>query len=120
MNNNIENKVMDSKEVIASVKNIKGSAGKTRRVARLLKGLSPDVAVSTLSFLNYRNADVLKKVIKTAINNADKKNLGKPYMIKEIRIDEGQTLKRYRYLSKGSVAMIHKRTCNILVKLRGN
>jgi large subunit ribosomal protein L22 len=108
---------MEDIKVTAKVKNIKGSARKTRLVANLVKNLSPEEAITTLSFLNYKNAGQLAKVIKTALVNAETAKLEKPYKIEEIRIDEGTTAKRFRFRSRGRVEQINKRNCNILVKI---
>ncbi|MCL4392857.1 uL22 family ribosomal protein [Patescibacteria group bacterium] len=109
---------MDTEYALSTIKNVKGSPYKTRLVVKALKGLSVDDAITTLQFVNYKNAYTLMKVIKNAVNIAKQKNLKEPYQFAEIRIDKGRTLKRLRYGSKGNASVLSKRSLNILVKIK--
>ncbi len=109
---------MDNKIAIAKIKNIKGSARKTRIVINAIKKMTPLDAIEHLSFMNYRNSPVLLKIIKTAINNANVLKMEAPYVFEEIKVDEGMTRQGIRFKSKGMVEIRRKRYCNITVKIK--
>jgi ribosomal protein L22 len=109
---------METNYATSSIKNVKGSPYKTRLLVKALKGLSVDDAITTLQFVNYKNAYILRKVIKNALNIAKQKGLKEPYSFSEIRIDKGRTLKRVSYNSHGNTSILNKRSLNILVKIK--
>ena len=106
-------------EVIAVSKNLRISPKKVRLVAYNLRGKSAETSLESLRFVPRKSAVPLYKVLKSAIANA--KNNFKldtdSLKIKEILIDEGPTLKRYRPVSRGAAHRILKRTTHIKVVL---
>jgi len=108
------------KNIKAEQKYIRMSPQKVRKVAELIKGLSPVQAVNELKFVNKRAAKPLRKTIKQAIANAqnnekmDKENLE----FKSIQIMPGATLKRWRAVARGRAHEILKRTSHIRVILK--
>ncbi len=109
---------MEDKNIaLAKIKNVKGSARKTRLIVSEIKKLSPEEALDTLKFMNYRNTPVLIRVIKTALNNAELKKMNKPYKFEEFKVDEGITRKGIRFAKRAHVAILNKRYCNITVKI---
>jgi ribosomal protein L22, bacterial type len=106
-------------EVIAVSKNLRISPKKVRLVAYNLRGKSAETSLESLRFVPRSSATPLYKVLKSAIANA--KNNFKldtaSLKIKEILIDEGPTLKRYRPVSRGAAHRILKRTTHIKVVL---
>ena len=109
---------MENKKIaLAKIKNIKGSARKTRLVVNAIRNLSPEIALENLQFMNYRNSVILSKVIKTAINNANLSKMTAPYKFEEIKVDEGITRKGIRFKGRANVEILNKRYCNITVKI---
>ena len=107
----------DQKVALAKIKNIKGSARKTRLVVNAIRNLSPQDALDHLQFMNYRNSVVVSKVIKTAINNANIQKMNTPYKFEEIKVDEGVTRRGIRFKGRANVELLNKRYCNITVKI---
>ena len=103
----------------AELKNYRQSPQKVRLVANLVRGKKVDRALVELGFLNKKAAFTIKKLINSAVANAthnfkaEKSNL----IIKEIRVDESKTLKRWRAGARGRAFSIKKRTSRIFVAL---
>jgi large subunit ribosomal protein L22 len=102
-------------EVKASVKNIRISPRKVRLLASLVRGLGVGSALDQLQFSGKRAKLVVEKAIKSAIANAtntydlDPENL----FVKEIRVDEGATMKRWMPRARGRATPIMKRTSHL-------
>lgn len=101
------------------LKSYRQSPRKVRLVADAIRGKQVDKALTTLGALNKRAAHAVAKVVSSAIANAvhndakDRENL----IIKEIAVDEGATMKRYRPRAFGRAYRIRKRTSHIAVSL---
>ena len=106
-------------EVKASLKHLRMSAQKTRLVLGLIRKLPVEEALDQLKFNNKLAARPVSKLIKSAIANAENTyNLEKSNLyIKEIRADEGVTLKRWRARAQGRASAIRKRACHISLTL---
>lgn len=106
-------------EYKATAKNIKMSPRKVRLVADTLRNGSADSAIKKLKMTQKRAASPLTKVINSAIANAVNNSNAKKetLMVKELRVDEGVTYKRYRFASRGRIAPILHRTSHITVIL---
>jgi len=106
-------------EVKASLKHLKIAPRKTRLVAGLVRGLEVNKAINQLKFLNKKSAHPVLKLINSAVSNAinnfdlDKNNL----IIKEIRVEDGKTLKRWMPRAHGRATTIRKRMSHIYVTL---
>lgn len=106
-------------EVSAYSKNLRISSKKLGIVAKNFKGKKAQDAYELLRFVPKKAAVPLAKTLKSAIANAEK-NLGlngKNLVIKEILVEQGPTLKRYRAGSRGMAHHILKRTSNLKVTL---
>ncbi len=105
--------------VKAELKNYRQSPRKVRIVADLVRGKEVNKALAELSFLNKKAAPVVKKLINSAIANAKHNfNLEKEGLfVKEIRVDEGKTLKRWRAGARGRAFPLKKRACRVLLAL---
>jgi len=103
----------------ASLKNYRQSPRKTRLVADLIKGQSVSHAYALLEHTPKRATDQIKKLLKSAVANAKQESSvhEKDLFVKEIRVDDGQTMKRYRPVSRGRAHPIRKRTSNISLVL---
>jgi len=95
------------------------SAQKVRLVADLVRGMPVDQAEQVLSFSTKKAARLVKKVLLSAIANAEH-NEGADIdelKVSAVFVDEGPTLKRGRARAKGRGARILKRTSHITVEL---
>ena len=109
-------------EVVAIAKNIRISPQKVRLVVDQIKKLSPANAVKILDHVSQRASLPLKKVIASAIANAQN-NFGlnrNTLTIKEITVGKGPSFKRFRPIARGRAHSILKRTSNIRVVLVGD
>ena len=92
---------------------------KARLVADEIRGKSYPEAASILQFTNKRAAQIVGGVIDSAAANAEHNDDADPdeLFIREIRVDEGPTIKRYQARAMGRATMIRKRTSHITVEL---
>ncbi|MEY3017203.1 MAG: hypothetical protein RL336_338 [Pseudomonadota bacterium] len=106
-------------EVAASLKGARISAQKARLVADQVRGKSVEEALNLLSFSTKKGADIIIKVLNSAIANAEH-NEGADIdelKVSTIFVDEGMTMKRIKPRAKGRADRIFKRTCHITVKV---
>ncbi|MFT5179928.1 MAG: large subunit ribosomal protein L22 [Candidatus Paceibacteria bacterium] len=103
----------------ALLKNYRQSSRKVRLVADSVRGKKVNQALVILDFTPKRAAKVVSKVVKSALANAKHNyNLNEEDLfVKEISVNEGITMKRYRMRARGSVSQIRKRTSHIKVIL---
>ncbi|MBO6047790.1 MAG: 50S ribosomal protein L22 [Erysipelotrichaceae bacterium] len=102
-------------EARAVAKNIRVSPQKARLVVDLVRGKSVKEALAILEFTNRKASPAVYKVIKSAAANAVN-NEGaeeETLYVKEIFVDEGPTMKRYRARAKGQGTRILKRMSHI-------
>lgn len=109
-------------EVISQGKYIRISAKKARPVADLIRGKNAKVSLEMLKLMSQRTASEIKKVVTTAMANAENNfNLDKnELIISKITIDAGPSLKRWRPRAKGAASPIKKRTSHITVIVSGD
>ena len=106
-------------EVAAKLRGAGLSAQKARLVADQVRGKSVEDALDLLAFSPKKGAAVIKKVLESAIANAEH-NEGADVdelKVSTIYVDEGITMKRIRPRAKGRADRILKRTCHITVKV---
>ncbi|MDN3557221.1 MULTISPECIES: 50S ribosomal protein L22 [Halomonas] len=106
-------------EVTAKLRGARLSAQKARLVADQVRGKPVADALDLLTFSPKKASKLVKKVLQSAIANAEENN---GMDIDELRVsticvDEGMTLKRIRPRAKGRADRILKRTCHITVKV---
>jgi len=102
-------------QAMAKLKYARISAQKARLVADQIRGLHVEKALNTLTFSTKKGAPLIKKVLESAIANAEH-NEGADIdelKVATIMIDEGPTMKRNRPRAKGRAARILKRTSHI-------
>lgn len=99
-------------EVKAKLKNLKMSPRKVRLVIDLVRGLKVDTAINQLKFLNKKAAKPIRKLIESSVANADNNfELKRDNLyIKEIKADDGPTMKRWKPRAYGKAGAIRKRT----------
>lgn len=104
-------------EVAAKLKYARISAQKARLVADQVRGLPIGRANNVLAFSSKKAAGLVKKVLDSAIANAEH-NEGADIdelRVSKIFVDEGPTFKRMHARARGRGARILKRTCHITV-----
>ena len=107
---------MESK---ASLKFARVGAQKARLVADVVRGKSVDQALKTLTYLNKKSAELIKKLIESAAANAENKktmNTDSLY-VKTITVDGGPSIKRFRPRAQGRAFGIRKKMAHISVTL---
>jgi large subunit ribosomal protein L22 len=106
-------------EVAAKLKGARLSAQKARLVADQVRGKSVAEALNILAFSPKKGAVIVKKLLESAIANAEH-NEGADIdelSISTIFVDEGMTMKRIKPRAKGRADRILKRSCHITVKV---
>lgn len=106
-------------EVAAKLRGARLSAQKARLVADQVRGKKVADALNLLTFSPKKGADLVKKVLESAIANAEH-NEGADIdelRVSTIMVDEGATMKRIKPRAKGRADRILKRTCHITVKV---
>jgi len=106
-------------EVKAKGKYLKMSSKKMRLVADLVRGMDSKEALDYLSFSPHKAARFINKILNSALANAEhnfelkKENL----FVKEIFVNEGPTLKRWRPRAFGRAGQIRKRSSHLEIIL---
>jgi large subunit ribosomal protein L22 len=104
-------------EVSAILRGTRLSAQKGRLVADQIRGLPVDRALNILAFSPKKGATVIKKVLESAIANAEHNDGADidSLKVKTIYVDKGPSLKRFTARAKGRGNRIEKQTCHITV-----
>mgnify|MGYP006237914603 FL=1 len=109
-------------EVTAKLKGARIAAQKARLVADQIRGESVESALEVLQFSKKKAAAILKKIVESAVANAEH-NDGldvDELKISAVYVDEGMTMKRIRPRARGRADRILKRSCHITVKVKEN
>lgn len=106
-------------EVVAKLKGAKLSAQKARLVADQIRGKGVEEALLLLTYSPKKGAEIIKKVLDSAIANAEHNEGADVDELKvtTIYVDEGVTMKRISPRAKGKADRIFKRSCHITVKV---
>ena len=106
-------------EVSAKLSNAPLSAQKARLVGDQIRGLRVEKALNILQFSSKKAAGILKKILDSAIANAEhNENMDIDELrVSTVFVDEGRTLKRFKARAKGRANHILKRTCHITIKV---
>jgi len=106
-------------QVSAKLNNLKISPRKVRLVVDVVRGMKVQKALDQLKFINKKSTANISKLLNSAIANAEnnfelkKDNL----LIKEIRVDEGMTMKRSMPRARGRATVIRKRVSHVMITL---
>ena len=106
-------------EVAAKLLGARVSAQKARLVADQVRGKPVEEALDTLTFSPKKAARIMKKVLESAIANAEH-NDGldvDELKVATVYVDEGPTMKRIKPRAKGRADRILKRSCHITIKV---
>ncbi len=104
-------------QVAARLRYARISPQKCRLVADTIRGKSVDNALKTLAFMPKKGARIVKKVLESAIANAEH-NHGADIdelRVASIQVDEAPSFRRYRARAKGRGARIIKRNSHITI-----
>lgn len=95
------------------------SPQKARLVADQVRGMPVDQALQVLKFSNKKAAELIRKVLESAIANAEHNDGADidELKVSTICVDEGPTLKRMHARAKGRGTRIFKRTSHIRVSV---
>ncbi|MET0216770.1 MAG: 50S ribosomal protein L22 [Burkholderiales bacterium] len=104
-------------ETRAVLRGVRLSAQKARLVADQIRGLPVDKALNVLAFSPKRSAAIIKKVLESAIANAEH-NVGADIdelKVATIHVERGTFLRRFMPRAKGRANRIMKPTCHIFL-----
>lgn len=92
---------------------------KARRVINLIRGKKAGEAMTALRFMPYRGADFIKKLLRSAMANAEQKDVAVPeeMMIVKAYVDEGPVMKRLFPRAMGRANIKLKKSCHITIVL---
>jgi large subunit ribosomal protein L22 len=104
-------------ETQAKLYGVRLSAQKGRLVADLIRGRSVEQALNILAFSPKKGAQLIKKVLESAIANAEHNDGADvdELRVSRINVDRGFSLKRFQARAKGRGNRIIKQTCHIFV-----
>ena len=101
----------------ASLRGVRLSAQKGRLVADLIRGLAVDKALNVLAFSPKKGAKIIKKVLESAIANAEHNDGADidELKVQTIFVEQGSMLKRFQARAKGRGNRINKHSCHIFI-----
>ncbi len=107
-------------EAKAVVRYIRMSPRKVRLLADLVRGKRVEEAINLLHFTPKRGSIPVEKVLRSAVANAVNKEEAKDLdpenlYVREIQVNEGPTMRRYKPGAMGRASIIRKRSCHISV-----
>nr|WP_148259015.1 50S ribosomal protein L22 [Simkania negevensis] len=104
-------------EARAKTKYVRISPRKARLAADLIRGMKVEEAFTQLMFSNLKGGRLLQKTLNSAVANAETQFSvqRRDLRIKEIRVDEGPTMKRAKSKSRGGRVPIMKRMSHFTV-----
>ena len=103
----------------AHLRRIRTSPKKMQVVAGIIRGMQADKAISFLEKVPQKTALYLKKVIKSALSNAEaiEKLSGNELVVSRIDIQDGPRYKRFKAGSRGMAIHLQKRTIHLSIYL---
>ncbi|MCW7752441.1 50S ribosomal protein L22 [Desulfobotulus sp. H1] len=103
-------------EVKAVTRYARISPQKVRMIIDAVKGKPVDAGINVLHFMPQKAAGILGKTLKSAVANADQQEIDVDSLyVKNVFVDQGPSLKRFRPRARGRGSRILKRTSHITV-----
>ncbi|MGK7296288.1 MAG: 50S ribosomal protein L22 [Candidatus Wenzhouxiangella sp. M2_3B_020] len=107
-------------EARAVNKHVRTAPRKLRTVVNVVRGKSVPEALGALNFLPHRATRVVESTIRSAVHNLmdqhpDERFDDDELVVREIRVDEGTSFKRFRPAARGRAAPYKKRTSHLTV-----
>lgn len=102
-------------EVKAKLRNIRVGCQKARLVVDLVRGKDVNEAIRILTFMPQKPAEFVKKLIESAVANADQKKVidVDNLYVKHISVDMGPSLRRFRPRAQGRATPVLKKSSHI-------
>ena len=115
-----EQETVVKNEAKATLKFARISSRKVKIVADLIRGKDVDEALAIVKFTPKASSEIIEKLLKSAIANAENNHGMKSnnLYVAEIYANQGPTMKRIRPAAKGSAVRIRKRTSHITIVLK--
>jgi len=104
-------------EVKAVARYVRISPLKVRKIVGAVKGKPVEAGINSLKFMPQKAAAIVEKTLRSAVANADHNNEldVDALLIKNITVDQGPSLKRFRARARGRGSRILKKTSHITV-----
>ncbi len=104
-------------DVKAVAKYVRISPQKVRKIVGAIKGKPVENSINNLKFMPQKAAGIVEKILRSAVANADNNNDLDidTLIVKNVIVDEGPTLKRFRARARGRGSRILKRSSHITV-----
>ena len=119
-----KNKALARKEARAAggaravLRGYRMSSRKARVMADLIRGKTVEAAVTTLSFKQRKAALPLRKLIDSAVANAESRNMDLDKLIvARVLVDKGPVMKRWMPRAHGRATPLKKQTSHVTVEL---
>jgi large subunit ribosomal protein L22 len=92
---------------------------KARRLMNLIRGRDVDDAITQLRFAKQRASDMIEKVVRSAVANANERDVAprNTLFVARCWVDPGPTIKRFQPKDRGKAYSIMKRTSHLIVEL---
>lgn len=106
-------------QVQAKLRHYRIAPRKARLVTDMIKGMEVEKAISTLQVTNKKCAPVIRKLVESAVANADQRgdmDVDALY-ISRAYVDEGPTMRRFQPRAMGRATRINKRSSHVTVVL---
>ena len=107
-------------QVSAKLRSARVSGQKARLVANQIRGKGVEEALDILIFSNKKSSNILKKILESAMANAEHNqglDLDSMFVFR-ITVDESFTMKRIKARARGRADRFFKRSCNISLTLK--
>lgn len=104
----------------ATLTNFRQSPRKVSLVAKSLRGKPVKQALAMLRLINKKVSEPLRKLILSAVNNAEQGGVenADALLIKDVRVDHGMLLKRWRPRAFGRATPLRRRSSTIHIELQ--
>lgn len=108
---------MSEMEVKAIARFVRISPQKVRKIVGAVKGKPVDAGLNILKFMPQKAAGILEKALRSAVANADHNHDLDidSLVVRNIIVDQGPTLKRFRARARGRGSRILKRSSHVTV-----
>lgn len=98
----------------AKLRYLRVAPRKTRLVIDLVRGKNVEEAINILTFTRRSASEPVRKLIESALANAEAKDADVDRLyVREIYVDEGPTLRRFRPRAMGRATRINKKTSHV-------
>ncbi|MEM6445040.1 MAG: 50S ribosomal protein L22 [Cyanobacteria bacterium J06642_2] len=111
---------LEPQETQAVARYIRMSPSKVRRVLNQIRGRSYSDALILLEFMPYAACEPVRKVLRSAVANAEHNEGLDPstLIVNQAFANQGPTLKRFRPRAQGRAYAIQRKTCHITVTVK--